>query len=1019
MNTSNLGDITLRALRCLKDSGPTSFEQLTANLLSDLISFPVRLCKSGEQGGIDALAEIPLAIEDKRFEESRLAEGELAEKLNAAAQSYPDLQLWILTTTTELSAQINQALRQKAETLGLGILVLDSASAQPQLLGIPTIAALAATNIAVTLQAVSDQNWWDRKKAVSMPQASEVECDLRSIEALSRFSEWVERLRTQLHELPLWQFVIERQNSRLLQLLTKGAHESFGTAFDPSSVVPRTAKSEINKWLDLAIKSHDPEIAVIQGDRYDGKTWCVFDWLKENLKTLPLPVFFIGSNRGIDSSKSLEIHILDEIKRSLGQFERHAETVVRRQRNAKAGETPWCLVILDGLNEYLPNFDKCLGHIFYASGRTDLDSRPCALLTTVRRQSWTELSFQVQGQKRVIEVGPYDDVEFRAALKLRGLSENYLDSLPTTVHELIRRPRYLGLVIDHQAKLGDYESVTPDALNWLDACDKIARSKSVLGSDWGVEQYQEVLRNLAAHIVEQGSFNLTDMHSRLGLPSNILEAIEDLKSEGVLVKIGTRFRLRSDRLALGMGLWILDKVSAVMARRGDVVECIRNILAPDPETEEKLAWLRAATIVALLYEPALPSDIIDSLVNEWLRARNLSPQDFQEIKAVRRLLLPSLLRLAPKTWSVEGGEPRLQELSRMVFADALVKRRGLISEAVQRWFRLVPRAGSRVFQKLKENEDTAGLIQSEVNALDLADLGLQICDDEGVLGLHRVGLFLLNKIPDLVEPLDLLALLVAKAVAFDSLGDGERFIIRRALDRVDAAWFAKQVRQAFEKPPGRWRNHLHYLMIYAERAALVSLAEKIKPPVDPQWEYWERGRIKNRSRYEEVSSLPFAEEDNSAHFIREVSELVCDPDLPQPCEERLATIRKVLTATFSNVELGTSRGQTREDADFEWMLSAMAAWMPDIGVDVMHQQILKLADNGNKKALWWMLELKKHSILAEGSMRTVLMQTIREALPENTERQMAVGVVLQVLFPGIYRPDPELWDNWRARKELN
>jgi hypothetical protein len=243
-----------------------------------------------------------------------------------------------------------------------------------------------------------------------------------------------ERLRTELAELPLWQLVIERQNRRLLQLLTKGARESFGTVFYPDAVVPRTAKEEINKWLDSSVKSTDPEIAVIIGDRYDGKTWCVFDWLKDHLATLSLPVFFIGSNRGMDSSKSLEIHILDDVKRALGRFERHAEAVVRRRRDLKSGGAPWCLVILDGLNEYLPNFDKCLGHIAYASGRTDLDSRPCAVLTTVRRQSWEDLSAQLQGQKRVIEVGPYDDAEFQAALKLRGLPEEYLHSLPETVH---------------------------------------------------------------------------------------------------------------------------------------------------------------------------------------------------------------------------------------------------------------------------------------------------------------------------------------------------------------------------------------------------------------------------------------------------------------------------------------------------------------------------------------------------------------------------------------------------------
>lgn len=1001
-DSSSLGQKTLEALKCLKSSGEKSFEKLTATLLSQLVGVPVRLCKAGYQAGADALAAIPFAIEDKRYQNDRLDQTELLGKLADAVLTHPDLQLWVLASTAALDALCREKLGQAAEVQGVSVLILDKTAAEPELSTISSIAALAALDTELTLNALRDTEWIEGRFVSQRPPTHEVEADLVAISSHPRFLAWKARLHAELTGLPLWQLVIERQNRRLLQLLTNGARENFGTVFDPAAVVPRTAKLEISKWLDSAVNSSDPEIAIILGDRYDGKTWCVFDWLSENLGMLSLPVFFIGSNRGIDSSKSLETHILDDVKHSLGQFERHAEAVVRRQRGLKAEATPWCLIILDGLNEYLPNSDKCVGHIAYASSRTDLDSRPCAVLTTIRRQSWEELGYQIPSREQVIEIGPYDDTEFEAALRLHGLPEDYVDSLPPTARSMIRHPRYLSLIVEHQEKLGAYESVTPDVLNWLDACDKMARSKSALGSDWGAERYQEVLKNLAAHAAEQGSFNLTEMHSKLGsLASNISAAIEDLRSEGVLEKIGTRFRLRSDRLALGMGLWLLDKASEVMATKGDVTECIRNILSPDQETEEKIAWLRAATVIALLYEPALPFDIIDILVNEWLRSCNLSPQDFQEIKAVRHLLLLSLLRLATKTWSSEAGEPRLQELSRMIFADAVVERRELISEAVQRWFRLVPRAGSWAFQKLKENEDPATLVQSKVNASDLADLRLQICGDEGVLGLYRVGLFLLNQIPDLAEPLDLLALLVVKAIALDSPGDGERFIIRRALSKVDAAWFAEQVKRALEKPPGRWRNHLHYLMIHAERADLVSLAEQIKPPVDPQWKFWERGRIKNRSRYEEVSSQPFAEEDNPAHFIREVSELVCDPSLPQPCESRLTIIREIFSTTFASAELGTSLGHTVADAEFERMLPVMAAWAQDMGKTIMCRQMMNLPSRMSRKPPWWLLELRQHAVLAEDSVRSALIEALSIPRPQTTDGQLGIGAVLLTLFPGM------------------
>jgi hypothetical protein len=46
MTSSVRGQVTLQAIKCLRKSGEKSFEKLTATLLSLLIGFPIRLCKS-------------------------------------------------------------------------------------------------------------------------------------------------------------------------------------------------------------------------------------------------------------------------------------------------------------------------------------------------------------------------------------------------------------------------------------------------------------------------------------------------------------------------------------------------------------------------------------------------------------------------------------------------------------------------------------------------------------------------------------------------------------------------------------------------------------------------------------------------------------------------------------------------------------------------------------------------------------------------------------------------------------
>jgi hypothetical protein len=342
-----------------------------------------------------------------------------------------------------------------------------------------------------------------------------------------------------------------RQNRRLAQILEENAQTMFGTRFESNQLVPRTAKAEINTWFATAKQSSAPKIAIIIGERYDGKTWLTFEWLKENLGTLQIPVFFIASKHGMNSAKDLGDHIRDDIKRVLGSFERHAEAIIRRQRDLTAGSTPWCLIILDGLNEYGPNPQKWREHLAWASGRIDLDARPCAVLATVRQSSWDDLAGKMKDGARRIFVGPYDDAEFQVALTLRGLSDDYLHTVPENAQKMLRRPRYLDLMILHQDKLGRYDAVTPDVLHWLDACDKIGRSRPIPASGWDEEHFQGVLRGLAARHLPPRSLRLEEVRAVIADFSSDIETIlHDLRSEGVLIKTGAGYRVSAERLAI-------------------------------------------------------------------------------------------------------------------------------------------------------------------------------------------------------------------------------------------------------------------------------------------------------------------------------------------------------------------------------------------------------------------------------------------------------------------------------------
>src|SRR5687767_6209877 len=103
--TSGLIDI----LRKLAPAGPEGFEGLIAHLLETLTGTHFYLAKSGSQEGRDmssrSLNANVVAVECKRYGQStELDERELLGELVQATRAIPDLDLWVLVTSRELSS---------------------------------------------------------------------------------------------------------------------------------------------------------------------------------------------------------------------------------------------------------------------------------------------------------------------------------------------------------------------------------------------------------------------------------------------------------------------------------------------------------------------------------------------------------------------------------------------------------------------------------------------------------------------------------------------------------------------------------------------------------------------------------------------------------------------------------------------------------------------------------------------------------------------------------------------------
>jgi hypothetical protein len=993
-----LGQKTVNALLTLKPSGPQSFEDLLRELLTKLTNQPYHLSSSGRQGGVDGvLATGSIGFEAKRYGETDLNVPSLLGQLVRVRHTRPEVELWLLISTGRLAAQDRQELEEAAADNGIALLIFAeedlSAAFHP-------MAGLCATQPQRVCEILADPSWSDPKKKDAVFALDEVRAELEKIATLPEFVSFQANLEKAVREIPTWRIFVQRQNQRLKRVILEDSKVRLGTRFDRAQVVPRTIKAELDQWLAVAMSSPEPHLSAVLGERFDGKTWMVLDWLVDRLESMDVPVFFLGSNRG-DVLESLNEMLIKEAEEVLGLYGRHARAILERGRRWTAGRTPWCLLILDGLNEYRNPSHPWQRHLSDAFARVEAEYRPSAVLCTIRTKTWSEIDDEVKrslkGQVSTFVVGPFDEAEFSEALRRAGKEREEIAAIPPSAQELLRRPRFLQLVLEHRDRLGDFEVVNEDVLHWLDASDKLRRDGRV--ADWTEERYQGVLQQFAQRWSERHRLTREEVLNSLQaeIRSDLENALKDLSSEGVLGQKGSKYTVHPDHLRTGMALYLLDLLDEFSADQQALRERLRDALSPHNEDDEAAAWLRRASVFALIAENPPREDIIDVLVDEWLRSRNRPPDDIQQVRALGRLLLWPLLRLAPRTWIRSTGHRGLQELSIIIFSEYLDREKELIREFARSWCRLVPTRGPSF---MEDKPDIEEKVRSALSDRGIAELGLQSRGDSGLLELQNVVLYLESLSGGLVALEDLLAILAAHHIPLYYLPAAGVWVLHRAFATVSRDWFERWTQRAVSVHHSQLREVIYHLLLLSERADLADLVALVEPSAAEDHDPLSHFRTLDRAGYENIRNTPFREEERPIQFLERVRYLVVDPDLPPPSEDRLTRIRATWGETFHGVALQLVNGSTREDHFFQDGLAAIAAWLPDEGAYVVYQQIEDLPQRFRDGNHWWVLSIRRHAVLAEGPARDHLQAAAKTLCTEPNGR-IAPGYALQVLIPGM------------------
>lgn len=991
-------------MRNLRESGDKSFEELIARLLSRLSGERIRRCKAGTQGGVDAIAEIPFGIEDKRYAK-QVRGRELEGGLTDAAGTYPGLQLWVLVATCAVGAQPREALVSAGLRQGIAVLVLDATMSELDLPGVFSLAALAATDIDTTIDVLADPTW---RKRGRKPNLDTIRDELEAIRSLPSFGAWEARLRKDLRELPTWRYLVRSQNERLHSLIVGDAANAFGTPYDPAQAISRSAEADLTAWWRSCTTAGTADVAVVTGDRYDGKTWLVYRWLSESLRNFSVPVFFFSSYQVQSAHGDLEALVFQEARRALGRFERHTNDIVDRQKSRAAGVGPWCIVILDGANEYVAAPEARAAAVLWAvpptverltqiddSGAGNLtngpqtedwptsDKRRCALLMTCRARDFEDDSSWLGSRPtHRVKLGAYNDQEFLEALKRRAFDPERLAHLPQSTLQMIRRPRYLDLMIRHYEELG-FAGVTSDVLHYLDASDKV-RSRTSTAVGWDADAFKEFLAKLAVTWAHERKLNHATLLSHVrAVTERVGQSLAALLSEGVIARHpdGT-FVPDIERLALGMGLFIRGELLS-MPLGADLPGALGDILEPHRDDDEKVRWLRAGVATSVLAGDVVHHPrIVECLISAWLSSRNFSQEDLEDLKSLSPLLTEPVLQLIS---SLQPGNGNVLLLAEPIIHGGMDRHESAIAEAVRRWLRFVP-TGTRWVTGW-EAQASADVAQA-ASEPSFNDLQLHTADgasDESVRERQRLGLSLAYTRPSLIRPVDVLALLATRNAVHGYLDKGERFAVRRILSDSNRAWYEEEIRSWRMQPEAPRTMLLGELISDADRGDLLDLTKELPEPPHLSWGRTPLTRVdlralKNSGDISQV--MPVA---------ARAQNLALDPSCPRPSLSWRAALGKVANTRFAgSVTLHAFNCTSKDDFDLEEVEPALAAWAPDAGARIWRAFLTDIPRRIAADEESWSWEIEGHAALLTRADHQTLLHVVLDVNAKKSELQHAL-----------------------------
>lgn len=743
----------IEQLRKISPAGKNGFEGLIARLLENLTGKAFYLARSGSQSGRDMKSDRHggsiIAVECKRYgKKTELKERELLAELVQASSGIPDLDIWVLVVSRNVPDQLLTLLDQQAVRQGIEFHAISAEDGSPS-----TLEALCAHGIQIVLGFLSP--------ILSKQNAQQIQCELEKIAKKSDFGSTIERLQSSFAAARIgYEHWHVKQNEWLTQRLSteSGSRSTFGQALHVGSKDVTLVKrskiwQEINDWLSSWGKTKTP--FVLLGDEGDGKTWAVASWLNwqiPNIKDFPPVIFLSSSHPHSTEPASL---LSETIARHIGTQDRtYWEKRLQRWLQRPIGQKPIILLVLDGINERrAPQWwRKLIEGLMSSPWREQI-----AVLITARTGYWDRYFSTLRHLS--VHSGTllaYDDTELDAALKQHQLTRS---DIADNLLPLIRKPRYLDLVVKYRKRMAESGDITVARLIYEDWRDRWSRKTNTSIDD---QQFQTLIKRLAEKAIQnKNRISEKDIVDQLPLINDKQTVFDELVSGGILHVTSGSYRVDEKRLILGFALLLAEQVEYKhrdLGRDSSLDEIIASWMEPHQEMDIKAAIFESAALHALSLRDNCPQPCQLALLKAWLESKNPQEEAEQTFTAYLPIHPAAYLKLAEIIWSDTHDNPWGQNL----LMEALLHWRNassvqsILPKVFERWLGFIHPDG-HPFQRWANKREDIEKVRRKIaerakqellsGSVEIYGYTLTVIKDDGLLRLGRAALAVISYLP--------------------------------------------------------------------------------------------------------------------------------------------------------------------------------------------------------------------------------------------------------------------------------